>query len=37
MFDIVKEEWKINPTNMMEFDQEGNEYTKDEQARMFPG
>jgi hypothetical protein len=20
MFDIIKEEWKINPTNMMEFD-----------------
>ena len=37
MFDIVKEEWKINPTNIMEFDQVGNEYTKDEQARMFPG
>ena len=30
MFDIIKEEWKINPTNMMEFDDEGNSFTKEE-------
>ena len=37
MFDIIKEEWKINPTNMMEFDEEGNSFTKEEQEKMFPG
>lgn len=30
MFDIIKEEWKVNPTNLMEFDEVGNVFTKEE-------
>ena len=27
MFDIVKEEWRVNPINFMIFDEEGNVFT----------